>query len=380
MNATVSPANAAPVLEVDNLTIALRTSRGIRRAVDGISFSIGPGEILGIAGESGSGKTLTALSLLGLLPVGARTSGSVRFEGRELLGLKRRQLREVRGKQVALVSQDPATALHPLLRIDVQMTEHVRAHLGFSKEQAQERAIEMLTAVRIPDPEGALYAHPHQFSGGMRQRIAIAMALACEPRLLIADEPTTALDVTVQAGILALLDRLRRERGFSVMVITHDLGVLSSVSDRICVLYGGRVAEYGVTPAVLGAPRHPYTEGLMRSLPGASAEGAAMVPIQGAPPTLDAMPSGCTFHPRCEWARESCRTTIPTLRTLGDGRQLACDVDPLSPGSNALSPGSNALSPCSSAVSPGSSDGLVGQIAVKDAVPAPSGDRSPVGQ
>ena len=312
--------------------------------------------------------------------MGARTSGSVRFEGRELLGLKRRQLREVRGKQVALVSQDPATALHPLLRIDVQMTEHVRAHLGFSKEQAQERAIEMLTAVRIPDPEGALYAHPHQFSGGMRQRIAIAMALACEPRLLIADEPTTALDVTVQAGILALLDRLRRERGFSVMVITHDLGVLSSVSDRICVLYGGRVAEYGVTPAVLGAPRHPYTEGLMRSLPGASAEGAAMVPIQGAPPTLDAMPSGCTFHPRCEWARESCRTTIPTLRTLGDGRQLACDVDPLSPGSNALSPGSNALSPCSSAVSPGSSDGLVGQIAVKDAVPAPSGDRSPVGQ
>ena len=324
------------------------------------------GEILGIAGESGSGKTLTALSLLGLLPMGARTSGSVRFEGRELLGLKPRQLREVRGKQVALVSQDPATALHPLLRIDVQMTEHVRAHLGFSKEQAQERAVEMLTAVRIPDPEGALYAHPHQFSGGMRQRIAIAMALACEPRLLIADEPTTALDVTVQAGILALLDRLRRERGFSVMVITHDLGVLSSVSDRICVLYGGRVAEYGITPAVLGAPRHPYTEGLMRSLPGASAAGAAMVPIQGAPPTLDAMPSGCTFHPRCEWAQESCRTTIPRLRALGDGRQLACDVDPLSPGSKALSPGSK--------------EDLLAEISTRAGVPAQSGDPSPVGQ
>ncbi len=221
------------------------------------------------------GKTITALSLLGLLPLGARTSGSVRFEGRELLGLTRRQLRDVRGKQVAMVSQDPATSLHPLLRIDVQMTEHVRAHLGFSKEQARERAVEMLTAVRIPDPESALMAHPHQFSGGMRQRIAIAMALACEPRLLVADEPTTALDVTVQAGILRLLDRLRRERGVSVMIITHDLGVLSSVSDRICILCGGRVAEYGSTPAVLGAPRHPYTEGLMRSLPGASATGEA---------------------------------------------------------------------------------------------------------
>ncbi len=318
-----------PLLEVENLTVALRTSRGIRRAVDGISFSIGKGEILGIAGESGSGKTLTALSLLGLLPVGARTGGSVSFDGRELLGLNRRQLRAVRGKEVALVSQDPATALHPLLRIDVQMTEHVRAHLGFSKEQARERAVEMLSAVRIPDPEGALYAHPHQFSGGMRQRIAIAMALACEPRLLIADEPTTALDVTVQAGILRLLDRLRRERGVSVMIITHDLGVMSSIADRICVLYGGRVAEYGVTPDVLGGPRHPYTHGLMKSLPGAAAAGAAMVPIQGAPPSLDAMPSGCAFHPRCEWAVERCRTTVPTLRALVDGRRLACDVDPL---------------------------------------------------
>jgi oligopeptide transport system ATP-binding protein len=320
---------ASPLLGVESLTVALRTSRGIRRAVDGISFSIGRGEILGIAGESGSGKTLTALSLLGLLPMGARTSGSVRFEGRELLGLKKRELRDVRGRQVALVSQDPATALHPLLRIDVQMTEHVRAHLGLSKEQADERAIEMLTAVRIPDPGSALFSYPHQFSGGMRQRIAIAMALACEPRLLIADEPTTALDVTVQAGILRLLDRLRRERGVSVMIITHDLGVMSSVADRICVLYGGRVAEYGATPDVLGGPRHPYTYGLMQSLPSASAAGAAMVPIQGAPPSLDAMPAGCAFHPRCEWAEERCRTVVPTLRALDDGRRLACDVDPL---------------------------------------------------
>jgi oligopeptide/dipeptide ABC transporter ATP-binding protein len=321
--------SGAPVLEVENLTVALRTARGMRRAVDGVSFSIGEGEILGVAGESGSGKTITALSLLGLLPIGARTSGSVRFQGRELLGLSRKQLRGVRGAQVALVSQDPATSLHPLLRIDVQMTEHVRAHLGFSKEQARQRAIEMLDAVRIPDPESALFSHPHQFSGGMRQRIAIAMALACEPRLLVADEPTTALDVTVQAGILRLLDQLRRERGVSVMIITHDLGVMSSVSDRICVLYGGKVAEYGATASVLGQPRHPYTEGLMRSLPSASQAGSPMVPIQGAPPSLDTMPGGCAFHPRCEWAQESCRLVVPTLRPVEDGRWLACDIDPL---------------------------------------------------
>ena len=321
--------SGAPVLEVENLTVALRTARGMRRAVDGVSFSIGEGEILGVAGESGSGKTITALSLLGLLPIGARTSGSVRFQGRELLGLSRKQLRGVRGAQVALVSQDPATSLHPLLRIDVQMTEHVRAHLGFSKEKARQRAIEMLDAVRIPDPESALFAHPHEFSGGMRQRIAIAMALACEPRLLVADEPTTALDVTVQAGILRLLDQLRRERGVSVMIITHDLGVMSTVSDRICILYGGKVAEYGATASVLGQPRHPYTEGLMRSLPSASQAGSPMVPIQGAPPSLDTMPSGCAFHPRCEWARESCRLVVPTLRPVEDGRWLACDIDPL---------------------------------------------------
>jgi oligopeptide/dipeptide ABC transporter ATP-binding protein len=320
---------STPVLEVDGLTISLRTARGIRRAVDGVSFSIGEGEILGLAGESGSGKTLSALSILGLLPAGSRTSGSVRFQGRELLGLNRRQMREVRGRQVALVSQDPATSLHPLLRIDVQMTEHVRSHLGFTVQQSRRRAVETLAAVRIPDPEAALFSYPHQFSGGMKQRIAIAMALACEPRLLLADEPTTALDVTVQAGILRLLDRLRRERGFSVMIITHDLGVLSIVADQVCVLYGGRVAEQGATPAVLGQPRHPYTEGLMRSLPGASATGAAMVPIGGAPPSLDSMPGGCAFHTRCEWATERCRTTVPVLREIANDRRLACDVDPL---------------------------------------------------
>ncbi len=321
----------SPLLEAEGLTIDLRTSKGIRRAVDGISFGIGTGEIVGLAGESGSGKTLTALSLLGLLPGGARTSGRVLFSGRDLLRLSRDELRAIRGKELSYVSQDPMTALHPLLRIDVQLTEHVRTHLGFSKAEAEARALELLRAVRIPDPEHAFGAYPHQFSGGMRQRIAIAIALACEPALLVADEPTTALDVTVQAGILRLLDRLRRERGFSVMIITHDLGVLSSIADRLYVLYGGRLAESGPTGSVLGTPRHPYTAGLMGSLPGAVAADAPMRPIQGSPPTLDRMPGGCHFHPRCEWAQESCRTTVPLLRSLPGDRALACDPDPFAP-------------------------------------------------
>ncbi|MCU1489579.1 MAG: transporter ATP-binding protein [Acidimicrobiaceae bacterium] len=319
------------LLEVEDLSVRLRTARGIRLAVDHVSFSIGQGEILGIAGESGSGKTITALSLLGLLPGGSRTTGRVVLDGRDLLTLHRRELRSVRGRQVSMVLQDPMTSLHPLLRIEVQMTEHVRTHLAMSKDQARERALEMLAAVRIPDPEQALASHPHQFSGGMRQRIAIAMALACEPRLIIADEPTTALDVTVQAGILSLLDQLRRERGVSVMIITHDLGVLSSISDRLCVMYGGRIVEHGVTREVLGSPRHPYTNGLMQALPGASGTGVPMRPIGGSPPSLDDMPSGCSFHPRCDYAQVSCSSKVPPLRPIGGGRLLACDPDPLAP-------------------------------------------------
>jgi oligopeptide transport system ATP-binding protein len=319
----------AELLDVRDLSIWLRTKDGIRLAVDRVSFSIGAGEILGMAGESGSGKTLSALSVLGLLPPGSRTSGQVLFEGRNLLNLKRRQLRSVRGHQISLVSQDPMTSLHPMLRIEVQMTEHVRQHLGMNKADARRRALELLTAVRIPDPEAALQAHPGQFSGGMRQRLAIAMALACEPRLLLADEPTTALDVTVQAGILRLLDRLRTERGVSVLLITHDLGVLSSISDRLCVLYGGSMVEYGPTGELLDRPRHPYTRGLLEALPGAAGGQGPLRPIGGVPPGLNDMPSGCRFHPRCPFAVETCRQIRPVLRRISDRRQLACDVDPM---------------------------------------------------
>jgi oligopeptide transport system ATP-binding protein len=325
----------APLLSVEDLSIWLRTKQGMRRAVDQVSFTIGAGEILGMAGESGSGKSLTALSLLGLLPAGARTTGRVLFDGQDILTLGRRQLREVRGRRISLVSQDPMTSLHPMLRIEVLMTEHVRQHLGLDKATARERAVELLAAVRIPDPEQALDAHPGQFSGGMRQRIAIAVALACDPQLLLADEPTTALDVTVQAGILRLLDRLRRERSISVLFITHDLGVLSSISDRLCVLYGGAVAEEGPTADVLDRPRHPYTRGLLQALPSATDQRGPLQPIPGSPPGLHDMPTGCRFHPRCAFAELACQHTVPVLRRITAGRQLACDVDPLRTGTPA---------------------------------------------
>ena len=248
------------LLEVENLTVALPTRAGYRNAVDDLSLSVGLGEVVGIAGESGSGKTITALSLFGLLPNGARVTGSARLDGTDLLALRGQRLRAVRGRQVAMVSQDPSASLHPILTIGTQLTEHMRYHLGVSKSEARTRAAELLDTVRIPDPEQALGSYPGQFSGGMRQRIAIAIALAAEPRLLVADEPTTALDVTVQAGILRLLDRLCRERDLSVIVITHDLGVMSALARRVYVMYAGRLSEAGATSRLLtraAPPLHP---------------------------------------------------------------------------------------------------------------------------
>jgi peptide/nickel transport system ATP-binding protein/oligopeptide transport system ATP-binding protein len=315
------------LLRVEDLTVALPTRSGYAKAVDGMSFAVDTGEVMGIAGESGSGKTITALSLFGLLPHGARVTGSIRLDGTELTSLSGKQLRTVRGRQIAMVSQDPATSLHPILPIGTQLIEHMRHHLGVSKDEARSRAAGLLETVRIPDPEQALRSYPGQFSGGMRQRIAIAVALAAEPRLLVADEPTTALDVTVQAGILRLLDRLCRERGMAVIVITHDLGVMSATSRRLFVMYAGRLAEAGPTSELLARPRHPYTRGLLDALPQES--GAPLVPIGGSPPSLGQVPAGCPFHPRCTYARPSCATDRPDPERVAEQHLLACPPDPL---------------------------------------------------
>jgi oligopeptide/dipeptide ABC transporter ATP-binding protein len=317
------------LLEVEGLRVNLATPKGSVTVVDGVDYSVRPGEVFGIAGESGSGKTMSMLALLGLLPEGAVVEGSARFGDSDLLRIPRRRLREISGRDVAMVFQDPMTSLHPMLSVGRQLTEHLQQHLGLGRRAAEKRAIEVLGDVRIPDPASAVRAYPHQFSGGMRQRIAIAIALACQPRLLIADEPTTALDVTVQAGILRLLDRLRRDHGLAVVLITHDLGVMSSIADQVSIFYAGRVVESGKRVDVLQRPRHPYTRALLDALPHPeAAHERELVAITGAPPAAGAIPQGCAFHPRCDYAVDPCRIAVPPLVPIA-GRRLACPVDPL---------------------------------------------------
>jgi oligopeptide transport system ATP-binding protein len=319
----------AALLEVEGLRVRLPARDGPVTVVDGVDYAVQPAEVFGVAGESGSGKTMSMLALLGLLPEGAVVEGTVLFGGRDLLRLPRKQLREVAGRELAMVFQDPMTSLHPMLPLGRQLTEHVRLHLGLDRKAAERRATELLEEVRIPDPQSALRAYPHQFSGGMRQRIAIAIALACRPRLLIADEPTTALDVTVQAGILRLLDRLRHENDLAVLLITHDVGVMSSIADRVSIFYGGRIVESGKREDVLQRPRHPYTRALLDALPHPeAARDQPLVAIAGAPPSPAALPSGCAFHPRCAYAIETCAHEVPPLVAM-NGRRFACPVDPL---------------------------------------------------
>jgi oligopeptide/dipeptide ABC transporter ATP-binding protein len=317
------------LLDVTNLCVRLPGRHGDLTAVESVSFTVGESEMVGIAGESGSGKTLTVLALMGLLPPGGIVEGSARFAGRDLIGLSRRELRAVCGKEIAMVFQDPMNSLHPMLSVGKQLIEHQLVHRSVSKRAARERAVELLDTVRIPNPADAMQRYPHHFSGGMRQRIAIAMALACEPRLLIADEPTTALDVTVQAGILRLLDRLRREQKLSVVLITHDLGVLSSIADRLYIFYAGRVVESGATGPLLEQPRHPYTQGLLDALPHPDQPDQPLTPIGGSPPVISQPLPGCAFHPRCTYAEDRCRTTVPPLVPIGVAdRRLACPPDP----------------------------------------------------
>jgi oligopeptide/dipeptide ABC transporter ATP-binding protein len=317
------------VLAVDGLRVRLRTPAGDATVVDGVDYEVQPAEVFGIAGESGSGKTISMLALLGLLPDGSTVEGTARFGDDDLIAMPRRRLRRLSGRELAMVFQDPFTSLHPMLSVGKQLTEHVRLHLGLDRRAAERRAVELLEDVRIPNPRAALHRYPHQFSGGMRQRLAIAIALACGPRLRIADEPTTALDVTVQAGILRLLDRLRREHELAVILITHDLGVLSSIADTVSIFYAGRVVESGPRRDVLATPRHPYTRALLDALPHPeAAKERELVAIAGAPPVPGRIPAGCAFHPRCPYASDASREVVPPLEPVGGGRRLACHVDP----------------------------------------------------
>jgi oligopeptide/dipeptide ABC transporter ATP-binding protein len=317
------------LLEVEDLEIRLPGPSGPVTVVDRIRFSVDEGEIFGVAGESGSGKTMSMLALLRLLPKGSEVGGRAVFNGVDLLRLSGRALRQQRGDHLSMVFQDPMTSLHPMLSIERQMTDHLRSHLGMSRKAARARAAELLDEVRIPDPQRALSSYPHQFSGGMRQRIAIAIALACHPSLLIADEPTTALDVTVQAGIIGLLARLRRDHDLAVILITHDLGVMSTIADRLTIFYAGRVVESGATGDVIQRSRHPYTRGLLQALPHPEAtDRRPLIPIPGVPATPQDRPRGCAFHPRCRHAVESCFLEVPALLDIARGRLLACPVDP----------------------------------------------------
>ena len=306
------------LLEVKDLHVSFPTADGVVQAVRGVSFDVEPGRTLGIVGESGSGKTVLTQTLLGLTP-GAHVSGSALFEGKDLLQLTENELRHVRGARISVIFQDPLTSLHPLYRIGWQISEMIRAHeKSVSKKEAGARAVELLRRVGIPRPETRVNDYPHQFSGGMRQRAMIAMALALEPKLIIADEPTTALDATVQAQILDLLLRLQQDTGTALLMITHDLGVVADIADDVMVMYAGRAAEKAPKRDVFYAPHHPYTKGLLESIPSSKAAGDRLKPIPGQPPSLINLPSGCKFHPRCGYVFDKCLVDEPVLHPVAE--------------------------------------------------------------
>jgi peptide/nickel transport system ATP-binding protein len=321
-------AAAEPLLRVEDLHVEFPTEDGVVHAVDGISYEVARGHTLGIVGESGSGKTVSSLTTLGLTRTqGARISGRILFEGKDLVALSDRELRTIRGNDIAMVFQDPLSSLHPFFKVGAQLIEAVRAHQDVSKSAARGRAIELLGLVGIPDPEKRVDHYPHEFSGGMRQRAMIAMALANEPKLLIADEPTTALDVTVQAQILALLERLQRELGMAIVIITHDLGVVAEMANDIAVMYAGRIVETASAERVFAGPEHPYTWGLLKSIPRlAAGRDEALTPIPGTPPSLIRRPSGCHFHPRCPYAQPDHARIDPQLAPVAGepSHHVAC--------------------------------------------------------
>lgn len=322
---------STPLLQVRNLTTQFGNGAGAFTAVNDVTFDVSAGETVAIVGESGSGKSVTALSILRLVPnpPGNIVAGEVVFEGVDLLELGEAEMRAVRGNRIAMIFQEPMTSLNPSLTIGLQIAEPINLHKNMPWNVAYEKAKELLERVRMPDAQGRLNTNPHQFSGGMRQRIMIAMALACQPKLVIADEPTTALDVTVQAQILGLLKELTRETGAALILITHDLGVVARYADRVCVMYGGRIVETADACSLYERPMHPYTRGLMASIPRLDQPaGTRLVPIVGQPPNLAQLPAGCAFNPRCSKAAECCRRDTPKLMNAGNGHLHACWMVP----------------------------------------------------
>jgi peptide/nickel transport system ATP-binding protein len=315
---------ATPLLEVKDLVVEFPTRRGTLRALDHVSFDIAAGEILGVVGESGAGKSLTGAAIIGLLePPGRVAGGEIRFEGQRIDNLPYEQMRRIRGRHIGAIFQDPLTSLNPLYSVGRQLTETILTHLPVTASEARQRAIDLLKSTGIPAAEERIDHYPHQFSGGMRQRVVIALALAAEPKLIVADEPTTALDVSIQAQIISLLKTLCKERGAAVMLVTHDMGVIAETCDRVAVMYAGRVAEIGPVEQVIHSPAHPYTVGLMGSIPDITADRERLNQIDGAMPRLNAIPKGCAYNPRCPKAFDRCLTERPELMNAGATR-AAC--------------------------------------------------------
>ena len=321
---------SAPLLEVRNLRVEFPTRHGTLVALDDISFSIAPGEILGVVGESGAGKSLTGSAIIGLLdPPGRVAAGEIRFQGRRIDNLPYEQMRTVRGRHIGAIFQDPLTSLNPLYTIGRQLIETIQTHLHVSNHEARQRAVHLLEETGIPAAAARIDQFPHQFSGGMRQRVVIALALAAEPQLIVADEPTTALDVSIQAQIISLLKRLCKQHHAAVMLITHDMGVIAETADRVAVMYAGRIVEIGPVADVIHRPQHPYTQRLLGAFPQVGGVRALPPAIPGAPPDPAEPPSGCRFHPRCHLAREACSSGEMALRLVGDDHESACLFAPL---------------------------------------------------
>ncbi|MEO1312759.1 MAG: ABC transporter ATP-binding protein [Pseudomonadota bacterium] len=325
------PDGAAPILDVTDLKTIFRTRDGEVHAVNSVSFDVGPGELLGVVGESGSGKSVTMMSLMGLLPSPPAEilSGQVMYAGEDVRKMSEAQLRHLRGGDVGFVFQDPMTSLNPVFTVGYQLVEPLQIHMGLSKKAALTRAAELLALVGIPDPQRRLRDYPHQFSGGMRQRVMIAIALACDPKLLIADEPTTALDVTIQAQIIELIRDLRQQLGMAIVWITHDLGVVAGIADRVMVMYGGQIVEHGPVGELFANPRHPYTRALLETVPRVDGtRDSRLRSIQGQPPSLAAHPASCPFAARCGHVRDRCLQENPPRRDVGAGHDVACFWDP----------------------------------------------------